>query len=109
MPWAFTQRHPLDTSAFAGEVGKRGIELDLATLRELYRHRLLMPFVELTHRPVRVPFTPGEPEPVAGSSRLTEIRQARDTGCLRDLSAVPFCRVFRSSAAGRNRCSGGTA
>jgi len=90
MPWVFTQRHPLDTSAFASEAGKRGIELDLATLRELYRHRLLVPFVELTYRPVRAPFAPGGPEPVAGSSRLWEIRHARDTGCLRDLSAVPF-------------------
>jgi hypothetical protein len=90
MPWVFTQRHPLDTSTFASEAGKRGIELDLATLRELYRHRLLVPFVELTHRPTRAPFTPDEPEPIAGSSRLTEIRQARNTGCLRDLSAMPF-------------------
>jgi hypothetical protein len=90
MPWVFTQRHPLDTSAFASEAGKRGIELDLATLRELYRHRLLMPFAELTYRPVRAPFTPGEPEPDPGSSRLMEIRHARDTGCLRDLSAAPF-------------------
>jgi hypothetical protein len=90
MPWVFTQRHPLDTSAFTGEAGARGIQLDPATLRELYRHRLLVPFVELTHRPVRASFTPGEPEPVAGSSRLWELRHARDTGCLRDLSAVPF-------------------
>jgi len=90
MPWVFTQRHPLDTSAFASEADKRGIELDLATLRELYRHRLLVPFVELTYRPVRAPFTPDDPEPTAGSSRLTEIRLARNTGCLRDLSAMPF-------------------
>ena len=90
MPWVFTQCHPLDTSAFASEAGKRGIELDLATLRELYRHRLVVPFIELTYRPVRAPFTPDEPEPIAGSSRLTEIRQARNTGCLRDLSVMPF-------------------
>src|SRR5271165_543541 len=90
MPWVFTQRHPLDTSSFIDEAKKRGIELDLSTLRELYRYGLLAPFVELTYRPVRAPFKPDEPEPMAGSSRLMEIREARDTGCLRDLSAEPF-------------------
>ena len=90
MPWVFTQRHPLDTSSFIDEAKKRGIELDLSTLRELYRYGLLAPFVELTYRPVRAPFKPDEPEPMAGSSRLMQIREARDTGCLRDLSAEPF-------------------
>ena len=37
---------------FIDEAKKRGIELDLSTLRELYRHGLLTPFVELTYRPV---------------------------------------------------------
>lgn len=90
MPRVFTQHHPLDTSSFIGEAKKRGIELDLSTLRELYRHGLLTPFVELTYRPVRPPFKPDEPEPIAFSSRLAEIREARDTGCLRDLAAEPF-------------------
>ncbi len=90
LPWIFTQGHPLDTSSFIDEAKKRGIELDLWTLRELYRHGLLIPFVELTWRPVREPYKPDEREPVAGSSRLTEIRQARDTGCLRDLATEPF-------------------
>jgi hypothetical protein len=43
------------------EAKKRGIELDLSTLRELYRHRLLVPFVELTYRPVRTPIKRKEP------------------------------------------------
>ena len=90
MPWVFTQRHPLDTSAFISDAKERGVELDLSTLRELYRHRLLVPFVELTYRPVRAPFKLEEPEPIAGSSRLVEVRQARDDGCLRDISAMPF-------------------
>lgn len=90
MPWVFTQNHPLDTSSFINEAQKRSIELDLWTLRELYRHGLLIPFVELTYRPIRAPSKPAGPEPMAGSSRLMEIRQARDDGCLRDLATEPF-------------------
>ena len=90
MPWVFTESHPLDTSSFIDEAKKRGIELDLWMLRELYRHGLLIPFVELTYRPIREPSKPDGPEPIAGSSRLMEIRQARDAGCLRDLSTEPF-------------------
>jgi hypothetical protein len=90
MPWAFTQSHPLDTSRFIDEAKQRGIELDLSTLRELYRYRLLIPFVELTYRPVRPPNPPSEPEPMPNGSRLMEIRKARDEGCLRDLATEPF-------------------
>jgi len=92
MPWVFTQGHPLDTDSLVREAEKRGIKLDLLALRELYRRGLLVPFVELTFRRVREPRTPDGPEPIAASSRLLEIRQARDTGCLRDLSAEPFKR-----------------
>jgi hypothetical protein len=92
MPWVFTQGHPLDTDSLVREAEKRGIKLDLPTLRELYRRGLLVPFVEVTSRRVREPRTPDGPEPIPGSSRLLEIRQARDTGCLRDLSAEPFKR-----------------
>jgi antitoxin component HigA of HigAB toxin-antitoxin module len=92
MPWVFTQGHPLDTESLIAEAEKRGIKLDLPMLRELYRHGLLVPFVEVTSRRVREPHAPDGPEPIAGSSRLLEIRQARDTGCLRDLSAEPFKR-----------------
>lgn len=90
MPWAFTQRQPLDTSTFIEEAEKRGVSLDIATLRELYRRRLLIPFVHITHRPVRPPAKPVERESPLGGPRLTDLRQARDTGRLRDLSATPF-------------------
>jgi hypothetical protein len=92
MPWVFTQAHPLDTRSFIDEARTRDFKLDHSTLRALYRHGLLVPFVELTYRPVREPFKPDGPEPMGGSSRLWEIRQARDTGCLRDLSLEPFMR-----------------
>jgi hypothetical protein len=90
MPWVFTQSHPLNTSSFIDEAKKRGIELDISTLRQLYRHGLLSPFVEITHRPVRPSRKPDEAEPIPTSSWLIAIREARDTGCLRDLSAEPF-------------------
>jgi len=92
MPWVFTQGHPLDTDILIGEAGKRGIKLDLPLLRELYRHCLFVPFVEVTSRRVGEPRTPGGPEPIPGCSRLLQIRLARDTGCLRDLAAEPFKR-----------------
>jgi hypothetical protein len=37
MPWAFTQHQPLDTAHFIEEAKRRGVDLDLSTLRELYR------------------------------------------------------------------------
>ena len=90
MPWAFTQHQPLDTSTFIREAEKRGVNLDIATLRELYRRRMLIPFVMIIHRPVGPPAPPTEPEPVFGGTRLMDLRWARDSGRLRDLSATPF-------------------
>jgi antitoxin component HigA of HigAB toxin-antitoxin module len=90
MPWVFTQHYPLYTGEFISEAEKRGIALDLATLRELYRRRLLIPFVELTYRPVRAPSKPAEPDPMPTAGRLVELRRARDEGCLRDLSTETF-------------------
>lgn len=90
LPWAFTQHQRLDTSAFVSEAKDRGVDLDLATLRELYRRRLLIPFVMITHQPVRPPAPPTEPESPFGGTRFTDLRWARDTGRLRDLSAIPF-------------------
>src|ERR1700761_8201508 len=58
MPWVFTQAHPLETRTFIDEAKQRGFDLDLTTLRELYRHGLLVPFVEVTYRPVREPANP---------------------------------------------------
>jgi hypothetical protein len=44
MPWAFTQYQPLGTSDFIKEAGRRGVRLELLTLRELYRRKVLEPF-----------------------------------------------------------------
>jgi antitoxin component HigA of HigAB toxin-antitoxin module len=90
MPWALTQQQPLDTARFIGEAEKRGFGLDLATLRELYRLRLLIPFIEITGRPVRPPAKPDVPESPFGSTRLQELQEARNTGRIRDLATEPF-------------------
>lgn len=89
-PWALTQQQPLTTRMFIDEAKKRGFDLDIPTLRELYRHRLLVPFVMIVDRPVRPPFVPEEPDSSPfGSTWLNELRLARDSGRLRDLAAEP--------------------
>lgn len=90
MPWAMTQNEPLDVDEFIKEAGKRGFRLRTATLRELYRHRLLIPFVEVTNRPVRKPGRLEVTESPFGGTRITVLRSARDTGRLRDLAAIPY-------------------
>jgi hypothetical protein len=89
-PWAFTQNEPLDVAEFIKEAQKRGFGLRTATLRELYRHGLLIPFVEVTRRPVHEPAKPDEFESPLGGTRLMDLRRARDTGHLRDLAAAPY-------------------
>jgi len=91
MVWAFTQHEPLDTGAFITEASRRGVQLDLPVLRELYRRNLLIPFVSITYLPVAAPSVASEPEPPRrGGTRFAQLKWARDTGRLRDLSAVPF-------------------
>lgn len=90
MAWAFTQHHPLDTASFISEAERRGVDLNLPTLRELYRHGLLVPFVSITQRPVTAPSEPPGSEPQRGGTQLANLRWARNTGRLRDLADVPF-------------------
>ncbi len=92
MPWSFSQNQPLDAADFIREAGRRGVRLDLSTMRELYRHRLLIPFVSITYRQVSAPAVPTESGPVRGGTRVAQLRWARDTGRLRDLSSLPFMR-----------------
>lgn len=97
LPWVFTQQHPLDTSSFVDEAKRRGFDLDLV-MRELYRHSLLVPFIYIGNRQVGTIPEPvgGEPKwAVFGSSRLIELRHARDKGRLTDLAAIPFRRKLR--------------
>jgi hypothetical protein len=90
MPWAMTQNGPLAVDDFIKEAQKRGFHLRPASLRELYRHRLLIPFVQITTRPVRSPAGQDAAESPFGGTRITDLPQARDTGRLRDLAALPY-------------------
>ena len=85
-----TQNEPLDVEEFISEAQKRGFHLRTATLRELYRHRLLLPFIQITNRPVREPAEPTKAESPFGGTHLIDLRSARDTGRLRDLVAIPY-------------------
>jgi hypothetical protein len=90
LSWTFTQNHPLSTSDFMSEAKRRGFDLDLSVLRELYRHNLVVPFVYVSPRragPIPKPVT-SEPSP--HSSWITELRHARDRGRLCDLATMPF-------------------
>jgi hypothetical protein len=88
-PWVFTQRHPLKLDGFAGEAKRRGFKLDASILRELYRHRLLVPFISIQDRRVSEP-VPRIEEPFPGSSLLVDLRWAREKGKLQDLALIPF-------------------
>lgn len=90
MPWVFTQHQPIGTSTFISEAKRRGFDLDLSMLRELYRHNLLVPFIYVNNRQVGPTHTTREPEPRSGGTLLTELRYARDRGRLSDLSVMPF-------------------
>lgn len=95
LPWAFTQQHPLDTSDFIKEAGRRGVSLDEQTLRALYKHNLLSPVVALMSRPVAAPSAPRTFEPQPSGGRLRDLRTARDAGHLVDLTTVPYKERLR--------------
>ncbi len=90
LPWVFTQQRPLDTSSFISEAARRGFNLDLCIMRELYRHSLIAPFVYVSARRVGLVPELMASEPKSGSSLLDELRYARDRGRLTDLTTVPF-------------------
>lgn len=90
MPWAFTQSQPLTSADFIREAERRGFDMKASTLRALYRHGLLIPFVYLGARQVSPIPTPVEYEPVARGTWLIELRYARDRGRLCDLAELPF-------------------
>lgn len=90
MPWAFTQHQPLSSSEFISQAKRRGFDLDVGVLRELYRHGVLVPFAYVTSRQVGPIPAPVEQEPRSGSTLLTALRHARDRGRLSDLARQPF-------------------
>lgn len=90
LPWLFSQRHPLDASDFIREAERRGFDLDLSTLRELYRHDLLTPLVAIHDRRVGESIKVTGAEPERAGTRLMQLRMARDSGKVEDLAAGPF-------------------
>jgi hypothetical protein len=90
MPWAFTQHQPLGTSDFITEAGRRGVRLDLLTLRELYRRKVLEPFVYVNNRQVGHVPAPVSEEPRRGGTLLQQLRYSRDRGRLSDPAATAF-------------------
>jgi hypothetical protein len=90
MPWAFTQHQPLSTSEFISQAKRRGFDLDVGVLRELYRHGMLVPFVYVSSRQASPKPEPAGQEPRSRGTSLTELRHARDRGRLSDLAHQPF-------------------
>lgn len=89
MPWVFTQHHPLDTSEFIREAKSRGFDLDLTVLHDLYRYRLLMPFVYVGGWQTAEAVDLGDVDPLRDNRRLIELRAGRNRGRLVDLASVP--------------------
>ena len=81
--WALTQHQPLDMSHFIDEARRRGYDLSLSTLRELYQHWVIVPFVYVNSRQVGPMPDPIGHEPSSGGALLTELRYARDRGLSR--------------------------
>jgi hypothetical protein len=90
MPWAFTQYQPLGTSDFIKEAGRRGVRLELLTLRELYRRKVLEPFVYVNNRQVGPVPAPVSEEPRRGGTLLQQLRYSRDRGRLSDPAGTAF-------------------
>src|SRR5207253_2594984 len=68
----------------------RGVDLDMLKLRQLYKHRVLIPMIEVTARRHAEPRILEQHEPQRAGTRLYQLREARKDGRLRDLSAEPF-------------------
>ena len=79
-------------AGFIAEAGKRGFRLRAPTLRELYRRQLLVPLAQVTRRPVSESLKPEVSDSPLGGSQLLDLRWARDTGRLRDPTALPYQR-----------------
>ncbi len=105
VPWAFTQHHPMDTADVVKEAERRGVSLDPSTLRELYKHGLLVPFLYVNNRQVGPLPGPVAEEPShPGTTPLQRLRYARDRGRLSDLAATPYRpRLQFELPAGRDR------
>jgi hypothetical protein len=90
MPWAFTQRYPLDSAEFIKEAERRGVRLRPEVLRALYRAKILEPFLYVNSRRVGQVPPPVSDEPQRSGTFLRVLRHARDRGRLSDPAGQPF-------------------
>ena len=88
-PWVFSQSHPLSTADVISEAKRRGVELDVETLREAYHRGDLAPLAEITARKVGVPVEISD-EPAVRGSLTAQLRWAMNTGRIRDPSVEPY-------------------
>ncbi len=91
-PWAFSQRHPFDTGDFIKAAKRRGLDLDLQGLRELYRVGILPPLIEAMPRRVNEPIEVPVVKLRGFSSLAYGLQRAAANGRVRDPAAAPFRR-----------------
>jgi hypothetical protein len=90
VPYVFSQSRPLTSSQFARAAKDRGVTLDRQRLELLHQRRLLVPLLQLHHRPVAPPVL-DLPEPATAWSEAARLRAAAANGELSD----PASRRFR--------------
>jgi hypothetical protein len=89
LPWAFIQHHPLDTESFTREAAAQGFRLDAPTLRELCRHQLLCPLIQVTAQPAGPTYQLDADQPQTGTTFFALLYQAALHGCWRDPLVQP--------------------
>jgi hypothetical protein len=89
-PLAFTQSPPVTTADFVSKAKDRGLSLDTALLRELYRHGDLVPLLEVKARRVAAGVEPPADERFGSNSLTRRLLSALAEGRLRDPADAPF-------------------
>ena len=97
-PMALSQSAPLSTEEFIAEAKDRGLSIDHKTLRELYRRGDLAPRLEITGRQVSAGMRPAEDNRTGSNSQFNQLRNAIDTGRVRDPAESPFRPKVRFDA-----------
>jgi hypothetical protein len=89
-PLAFTQSPPVTTADFVSKAKERGLPLDTALLRELYRHGDLVPLLEISARRVAAGAEAPADERFGSNSLTRRLFSALVEGRLRDPADAPF-------------------
>jgi hypothetical protein len=94
-PWSFTQQPPMTTLEFCKAADRRGVFLDNAWLRELWRIGALAPLVEVRRRRSGTTCPSPIEEPRPFGTWGSEVRVARDAGRLVDPEVLGFRHQLR--------------